>query len=535
MLHQRVETRATVRSLAEFARNRMEGGGREVCEADPAQFQEPPGLAAAGAMARTARAASAPRRARTAREAREARTRPAAHGPCGPTTQPGGARTQRPDDAGGARAARPDEPPDGARPPRPDEGPDGPRPSRADLARLRRGQFALTRNDVRFELYAYRADFKSDNTRASAFPAELQRELEDGEAFAGESYDDGVQHGMLVGVRMPWSEGPCAFVLLKRVESGPPEQVWTLYGGALALSLAILAVALVTMGPIVRRVRALTGSVRRSAESGYEEPVLDTGSDEISELARAFNSAGGTVREKLSTLEGREKTLRTFVENTTHDVMLPLTVLQGHLSNFDKRLEKNEPIARERVRESLEEAYYLGALVHNLAAAAKLEAGEPGFVRHPFSLNQLVARVIGRHETIARSKEIELVHAVPEAEIFVSGDVTLFEQALSNVVHNALRYNKQGGHAAVLLEEKEREFTLRVVDDGPGASDEELARLAERSFRSEVARQRHPTGLGLGLSIAKDVCERHGFTFALRRSEHGGLEVEFRGERLLRA
>jgi signal transduction histidine kinase len=478
-LHQRVEAQATERSLAEFARNRMEGGMREVCEADPAQFQEPP-------LWR------------------------------------------------GRAGSNPDGPPDASRPPRAEDGQE-PRPSRAELARMRRGQFGLGRADVRFELFAYRPDFKSDNPRAPAFPVELERGLAGDEPFAGQSYDDGVQHGTLVGVRMPWNEGPAAIVLLKRIESGPPEQAWTLYGGALALSLSILAVALVSMGPIVRRVRALTGSVRRSAESGYEQPVPDAGSDEISELAAAFNSAGGSVREKLSALERREKALRTFVENTTHDVMLPLTVLQGHLANFDKRSEKGEPVARERVRESLEEAYYLGALVHNLTAAAKLEAGEPGFVRHPFSLNQVIERVIGRLEPIARSKEIELVHAVPEAELFASGDVTLFEQALSNVVHNALRYNKQGGHAAVLLEEHGAEFTLRVVDDGPGASDEELARLTERSFRSEEARQRHPTGLGLGLSIAKDVSDRHGFTCSLKRSEHGGLEVEFRGPRLVRA
>jgi signal transduction histidine kinase len=442
-LHQTVEERATERSLAEFARNRMEGGGRELCEADPVQYQEPLGR--------------------------------------------------------GPRNARPDEPPDAARPPRPEEG-DG-RLSRAELARLRGRQFGFGRAEVRFELFAYRPDFKSDNPRAPAFPEQLERGLGTSGPFAGESFDDGVQHGTLVGVRMPWSEGPAAFVLLKRIESGPPEQSWLLYGGALLLSLSILAVALLTMGPIVRRVQALTGSVKRSADSGYSEPVPAEGADEISELAQAFNSAGDTVREKLSTLERREKTLRA---------------------------------SRERVRESLEEAYYLGALVHNLAAAAKLEAGEPGFVRHPFSLNQVIERVIGRLEPIARSKEIELVHAVPEAELFVSGDVTLFEQALSNVVHNALRYNKQGGHAAVLLEEQGQEFALRVVDDGPGATEEELARLTERSFRSEAARVRHPTGLGLGLSIAKDVSDRHGFTCTLKKSEHGGLEVEFRGARLVR-
>jgi signal transduction histidine kinase len=70
---------------------------------------------------------------------------------------------------------------------------------------------------------------------------------------------------------------------------------------------------------------------------------------------------------------------------------------------------------------------------------------------------------------------------------------------------------------------------VRVLDDGPGVSEEELARLAERSYRTEVARRRHPTGTGLGLSIAKEVCERHGFGFELHRAETGGLEAVLSG------
>jgi signal transduction histidine kinase len=84
-------------------------------------------------------------------------------------------------------------------------------------------------------------------------------------------------------------------------------------------------------------------------------------------------------------------------------------------------------------------------------------------------------------------------------------------------------------HVAVLLDEEAPGFRLRVVDDGPGVPDGELARLVERRRRGDEARQRHPHGLGLGLHTARGVAERHGFRLELRRSEHGGLEATLSG------
>jgi signal transduction histidine kinase len=108
----------------------------------------------------------------------------------------------------------------------------------------------------------------------------------------------------------------------------------------------------------------------------------------------------------------------------------------------------------------------------------------------------------------------------------------MVEQALSNVVHNAVRYNKAGGHVAILLEAGDGRFSVRVFDDGPGVAEGELPRIAERAFRGDAARARQPEGMGLGLSIAKDVADRHEFTFELRRAEAGGLEVEIAGPAL---
>ena len=172
----------------------------------------------------------------------------------------------------------------------------------------------------------------------------------------------------------------------------------------------------------------------------------------------------------------------------------------------------------------------MASLVHNLGAAAKLEAGETHVERHPVNLNELVERAIARHRPVAGPRGIEINGAVPEPALWTSGDVTLIEQAVSNAVHNAVRYNRPGGHVAVVLEPADgASFRLRVFDDGPGVPDDQLARLTERRYRADDARTRAPGGQGLGLSIAREVALRHGFALDLRRSEAGGLEVQLFG------
>ena len=121
--------------------------------------------------------------------------------------------------------------------------------------------------------------------------------------------------------------------------------------------------------------------------------------------------------------------------------------------------------------------------------------------------------------------------AVPEHTVEFQGDLTLLEQALGNVVQNAIRYNHAGGHVAVALLGTSDAWTLKVVDDGPGISAEDRARVLEPSFRGGEARTRHPHGMGLGLHIANDVVTRHGLRLELKDTEGGGLTVEISAAR----
>jgi signal transduction histidine kinase len=502
-LHADLERRGADQTLREYVLARMESGGREVCEAAPQDFPDRP--------------FGKPDSFGPHHPQRRSGDRPPPdwHGP---DRSPGDRRW--PEGPGGDR--RPgDWPPGGP------HGPGGPGPGPGPPGHGGR------MGPPRMDLFAYSADFVSANPRAPEFPASLKAALERGRDFASEPCLIEGRQGLQAGLRMAWQEGPCAIILARRPD--PPGQPLSprLWGGALILSGGLLLSVLVAAGPIVRRVRRLTAQVRRSASDRYATQVDVLGGDEVSQLAAAFNEAGKELRTHLERLERREETLRSFVANTTHDVMLPLTVLQGHLTAIRNRIDGEGSIDRETVLDSLEETHYMASLIQNLGAAVKLEAGEgAGIQRHPVNLNELVERVIGRHRPIARQREINLDYLVPEAPLLTEGDLTLLEQALSNVTHNAVRYNRPGGNVMLVLAELAGEppgFSLRVVDDGPGLTDEMLSRITERSFRTDEARRRHPEGLGLGLHIAKSVARAHEMSFEIRHSQSGGLEVEFRG------
>jgi signal transduction histidine kinase len=317
--------------------------------------------------------------------------------------------------------------------------------------------------------------------------------------------------------------GECAWVVARRPR--PPFGKDTLSSLARDWAPPILAMLLAIafgLGPIVRRIRSLSKQVRESARDRYATPIALAGDDEIAELAAAFDHAGKEVRAQMDAQEKREQTLRDFLGNTTHDVMTPLTVLQGHLS----KLRESSALDRDTVSAAMDEAHYMAALVHNLGVAARLEAGEPHLSRAEVDLGALVQRVVLRHAPIAKQHRIELAHTVPEERVLFEADETFLEQAVSNLVYNAIRHNEPGGHVAVVLEIVEKQdFRLRVLDDGPGIAAEDVDEMVKRSVRGDSARTRNLDGRGLGLAITKRVADLHALDLSFAPVDPHGLEV----------
>ena len=398
----------------------------------------------------------------------------------------------------------------------------------------------------RFTLYAYDERLRSDNPQAPPFPASMAAALE----RLGRDEDDSltVLHDdpplwreLTYSATLIHHSGPrCRVILMvwrDHPERGPARDphgpgLWrAVLGQTLIFLIALLGSGLLITIPLVRRIRRLTRQVQDAPATDLQIRAELTSRDELGDLARAFNQMGAHVQQTIAQLHQRDQTLKDYIANTTHDLAIPLTVLQHRLTHLRALARDQAPLDSALIDGALQESHYIASLIDNMSAAAKLDAGQAHLKKHRFDLGELVARVASRHEPIAATRQIELNFAVAPEPAWILADSTLIEQALSNLTQNAVQYASPGGHVAVVLDVSADRFELQILDDGPGIPAALLPQITARHARGDDdARTRNPKGQGFGLSIVSAVCALHDITFSLENMDEGGLRATLSGE-----
>lgn len=301
--------------------------------------------------------------------------------------------------------------------------------------------------------------------------------------------------------------GRCSVVVaVWRDEALPRPVVRAAVHQTFGLTAALAVLGMLVALPIVRRIRRLEDAVRRAKTDDFDHPL--TGSDEIAALAIAFHDSFAAVR-------AREQALEEYIGNTTHDLAIPLTVLQHRL----RKIAEEHP--SDDIHVAIEESHYIAALIANMRAAARLEAGAELELSYTVNLTEIVERVAQRNRPIAAQKKVDLNYAVPDGEATVTGEPTLVEQALSNLVQNAVQYNSANGHVSIVLEQLDDAYELTVADDGPGIPAELRDVVMQRGVRADAARTRNEGGQGFGLSIVRRVVQLHDWELVLADSTEG--------------
>ncbi|MET0594662.1 MAG: HAMP domain-containing sensor histidine kinase, partial [Polyangiaceae bacterium] len=228
-------------------------------------------------------------------------------------------------------------------------------------------------------------------------------------------------------------------------------------------------------------------------------------------------------------LEERQRALERYLGDIAHDLKTPIASLQIALEQATKQSTNSE--LSDLLKGSLNDVIYLDALTTNLRLACQLREGwNPA--EGKVELGETVDRVVARARYFAKNRGMAIEAARPDVPVFVACHPTAVEQAITNLVENAIAYGDPGGHVAVLLEADKTSFTLVVTDDGPGVPPAELPRLGERTFRTDEARQRDPSGSGLGLAITSEICKRCEWKLSFEAHEPRGLQVTIAGPRL---
>jgi signal transduction histidine kinase len=402
----------------------------------------------------------------------------------------------------------------------------GPRPDRPTAEQLSAPDADVTAPrpptlELPFEYFAYDDNFQPLSTAGPRFPQEFKNILRSGPKTASGPFATSAGTGQQQAVLTEWN-GPCRILLFRlRPLGGQTSQRMAMLGGLFAV---LFVIAVAAGAPVVARVRRLHAEARRVANEDYKSQMTISGHDEASAIAFAFNEAATAIRDRTTDVKDREESLRRYIAGTGDSVSAPLLELEERLSHLDPRQDAE-------VKAAAIEAHTLAMRLQNLSAAATLKMSMSVPARETVDLQALVRRVVDRQTRFARAAAVDLQLVADPAPSGVCAQTLRLEQSVSNLVDNAIRHNRAGGHVVVTVDRtRDGRFSLRVDDDGPGAPDEMLTKLnANRRFRGDEGRARQPGEIGLGLAIVREAGDRLDIKWAFRRSAKGWFQAELTG------
>lgn len=289
-----------------------------------------------------------------------------------------------------------------------------------------------------------------------------------------------------------------------------------------ALPVALLLIgggAWFIAGHALRPVHTLTRATERVTARGLDQRIAAPGNDrEFQRLVTVFN-------EMMDRLEKSFHQATRFSADASHELKTPLALLQVELEQAMASTPTGST-QQQTFTSMLEEVHRLKAIVQKLLLLSLADSGRLQLHRESTDLGQVLLNVVEDCTALAPALHVE--HVLPATAITVLADRVLLEQALQNLAGNAIKYNREGGRIRFELKAEGDVARISVGNTGPGISADDRPHVFERFFRGDRARNRQsPSGVGLGLSLSREILRAHGGDLALAAPHTAGDWTEF--------
>ena len=228
---------------------------------------------------------------------------------------------------------------------------------------------------------------------------------------------------------------------------------------------------------------------------------------EVSNLATTLNYA----RDEISKADRMQKEL---IANVSHDFKTPLTMIKAYASMIVEISGHNPEKREKHAKIIIDEADRLTSLVNDVLDLSKLQSGIGEIKSEKLNISAMLSEVMGRFSYYKDTKGYKFVSQIDD-ELYTMGDKTKIEQALYNLIGNAVNYTGEDKTVYIRLQLDGTRFCFSVRDTGKGIKPEEIKGIWERYYRSSEAHKRPVQGTGLGLSIVKGILEHHGLEYGV--------------------
>ncbi|PIC65129.1 two-component sensor histidine kinase [Sporosarcina sp. P13] len=243
----------------------------------------------------------------------------------------------------------------------------------------------------------------------------------------------------------------------------------------------------------------------RVSKGDYSNRLDSRRSDEIGKLASAFNVMSHSLAEQ-------DQRKKEFTSNIVHELRSPLTYISGYAQLSKDKIDSSPEDVKQYLSTIEKETERLKKLIHDLVELNHLEQDLYTLENEPIAIAQLLYDTSELFAIRLKDKGIQLQASIDE-ELILPGDPKRLQQVFYNTIDNAVKYAEQA--ISIQLVASGNSVIYRIANDGVTIGDEDVARIGQRFFRTDKARNRTTGGTGLGLSIVKEIVRLHDGTFSV--------------------
>lgn len=277
-----------------------------------------------------------------------------------------------------------------------------------------------------------------------------------------------------------------------------------------ALLLAIGGGAWGLAGRALRPVRQLGQSINQVTAQGLDQRLATACDRDFEPLITAFNAM-------LERLERSFQQASRFSGDAAHELKTPLTILQGELDQAIQQVETGSAI-QQTLSQLLDQVSHLSSIVRKLLLLSLADAGQMSIQRQPVDFTTLVQEQL--EDLMLLDPTLTLTTEI-EPGLVVAGDRDLLTQVIQNLITNAAKYNHPRGWVRVSTSRHRGQVSLTLANATEPLTLPEADRLFDRFYRGDPARTAATEGLGLGLSLAREIARAHGGDLILAESPPG--------------
>ncbi len=275
----------------------------------------------------------------------------------------------------------------------------------------------------------------------------------------------------------------------------------------LVTALVVLLIALVATMLITRRqtetLRELSKAAKQFAHGDFSARISPDGaSDEVAELAIAFNNMAGS-------LEQSESLRQEFISNVSHELKTPMTTIAGFM---DGMLDGTIPKEKHAyyMRTVSDEVKRLSRLVRSMLDISRLKSTGEEIKKSRFDVTEALGRTLLTFEQKIEDKNLDVQVNMPERAVYVMANEDAITQVIYNLIDNGVKFAQPGTPFLLTVATSGGKALISVADTGPEIPPEELPLVFDRFHKSDKSRSMDKSGVGLGLYIVKTILGSHG-------------------------